>query len=412
MIEPTPARKPRKAPQPEALLAAACGIVSREGLAGLTLRPLAEALGVSVTVLSNHYGARADILAAVCHAGCAQDAALLAEWRHTLDAVGALTPAIKAELAEAILDDLSTRQRALSLLYLEMLHACTWDASLRPAFAAWRAQRNQFWSAFAQQAGLAAGLQDSGWWHGFVIAELAYGVALSEVPAYRMLRRLCLRRLFAGGVAAANDGGDAVLFDVLVAQMRFDIGAARDAAGRTPDWALQAARACGIWLAAQGVNGLTHRAIAAHIGIPHTTLSYRYPTQYDLVVAGVESIVAHIYSAVDSGSLDALQRLRTEGDGKKLDLARASVAVAIAAARLPELAPYTLKMRGRRGNNLVRIFQKYVPDAQGVDALCAQVISMGLTGLTNTQPPGEESEQAIASAYAAAVRWLHQSHSA
>ncbi|MBY0242399.1 MAG: TetR family transcriptional regulator [Burkholderiaceae bacterium] len=44
------------------MLEAACRIVGAEGLAGLTLRPLAVMLGVSVTVLTNHYGSRADML--------------------------------------------------------------------------------------------------------------------------------------------------------------------------------------------------------------------------------------------------------------------------------------------------------------------------------------------------------------
>lgn len=413
MTEQVPARKSRKAPPADALLSAACGIVLRDGLAGLTLRPLAEALEVSVTVLSNQYGARADIVAAICRAARAHDTALLAEWRQTLAALDRLSPAIAAELAEAVLDDLSVRQREVSLLYLEMLHACTWDAALRPVFAEWAAARNGFWRGFAEQAGMSSLLLDSGWWQGYVIAELAYSMASNGMPAYRMLRRLCLRRLFAGGLASPPDSGDGALFAVLLGQMKYDGGAALSPpAGRVTEWSTQAARACGMWLAAQGINGLTHRAIAAQIGIPHTTLSYRYPTQHDLVLAGLESIIAHILSAVDSESLDELQRLRTEGDGKKLDLARANFAVAIAAARMPELAAYTVNMRSRRGGHLVKVFRKYLPDTPGIDALCAQVISMGLTGITNTEPPGEASDKTVASAFGAAARWLQLHHSA
>lgn len=390
------------------MLAAASRIVAAEGLAGLSLRPLAQALGVSVTVLSNHYGARADVIAAICRAAREHDTQCLDHWRRLLAGLGSLPPSIAADMAEAILDDLATEQRSLSVLYLETLHACTWDAALRPAFEPWAAERRAFWHEFAQRAGLAPALLECSWWQGYVVAELAYSVALNTVSSYRMLRRVCLQRLCAGGAAAAQDETSTVLFSLLTEQMqhREDGLAGEPATGRSPEWTVQAARACGIRLAEQGASGLTHRAIAADIGVPHTTLSYRFPTQYDLMVAGLESIAAHILLAVDAGNLTELQRLRVAGDGKKLDLARANFAVAIAAARMPELKDYTAGMRSRRGNNLGKVFEQYMPGARGIDGLCAQVVSMGLTGLTNLEPPGEASERSVASAFAATAKWL------
>jgi len=403
LTAPAVARKSSKAPQPDALLAAACGIVATDGLTGLTLRPLAAALGVSVTVLSTHYGARADVIAAICNAACAHDATMLAEWRAMLASLGTLAPLTAADLAEAILEDCVTHQRALSMLYLELLHACTWDDTLPPAFAAWAAARRGFWGELAICAGLAPALHD--WWHGYTIAELAYGMVLEPMPAYRMLRRLCLRRLFAGGTAPQPASGDSALLAVLLPGMRHADNAG-DVAADAAAWPAQAARVCGIRLAAQGVGGLTHRAIAAEVGISHTTLSYRFPTQNDLVVAGLEYIVTHILAAVDADSLDELQRRRLAGDGPQLDLARANFAVALAAARMPDLAPYTANLRSRRGNNLVKVFARYLPGTPGIDALCAQVVSLGLTGVTMTQPPGAASEQAVAAAFTAAAKWL------
>ena len=73
-----------KAPKDSDLLAAACGIVAQSGWAGLALRPLAESLDVSVTVLSNHYGTRADVVAAVCRAALAEEQRIFAGWRATL----------------------------------------------------------------------------------------------------------------------------------------------------------------------------------------------------------------------------------------------------------------------------------------------------------------------------------------
>lgn len=379
-------------------------------MSGLTLRPLADTLGVSVTVLTKHYGARADIIAAICLAARDLDVQRQDRWRRLLAGLGKLTPSLAADLAESILDDLSTDQRAMSVLYLEMLHACTWDQTLHAAFEPWAEARRTFWHEFAERAGLASPMLECAWWHGYVVAELAYSVSLNAVSSYRMLRRLCLQRLFSGGVAAEADAGDGTLFALLLDQIQAEGGAlvAGLGAGHASGWGAAAARACGIRLASQGINGLTHRAIAAEIGIAHTTLSYRFPRQHDLVIAGLESIAAHILSAVDAGSLEELQRIRTEGDGQKLDLARANFAVAMAAARLPEVVPYTAGMRSRRGNNLIKVFEKYMPGARGLDALCAQVVSMGLTGVTNLAPPGVASDNAVAQAFTAAAMWLRR----
>jgi len=400
------ARRPRKAPQPDALLAAACRIVEAEGLAGLTLRPLALALEVSVTVLNTHYGTRADVIAAICRAAGALDAVHSGRWKETLSALGAMPSSLAADVAEAMLEALVTEQRATTILYLELLQGCTWDATLHAAFAEWDAQRRQLWQQFAQGAGLAPSLVACGWWYGYVVTELAYGVALNPLLPYRMLRRLCLQRVFQGGAAAAQDGADARLFGRLLVQLRQGDDAIAD--HHPAGWQARAARASGIHLAARGAGGLTHRAIAAEIGVPHTTLSYHFPRQHDLVFAGLLYIAAHLRTAADADTLSELQRLRTEGDGAKLDLARASFAMAIAAIRMPELVSRSASARSRRGDILGRVFEKHMPDVRNIDGLCAQVVSLGLSGLGNLAPPGAASEQSVAAAFAAAARWLQQ----
>nr|WP_229416653.1 hypothetical protein [Massilia sp. PDC64] len=353
-------------------------------------------------MLTNRYGSRDGVVSAVCAAARERDALLLDEWRALLAQVGLPTPSLAAELSEALLDDLGTRGRPLSLLFLELLHASGGDDTLRAAFLPWARERGALWDSLATDV-LPPALR--AWWNGYMLAELAYGLVLNPLPAYRMLRRLCLRRLFAGGTAAAQPE-DARLFEPVVERLRGGDGG-RIATYRADDAvAARVARACGIRLAAEGVGALTHRAVALDVGIPHTTLSYRFPTQHDLVLAGLEHIVAHVLAAVDAGSLADTERLRTQDDGRKLDLARASLAVAIAAVRMPELIPHTAHMRSRRGSNLAKVLRKYLPDATGIDPLCVQVVSMGLTGLTNAEPPGEAADQAVAAAFAATARWL------
>ena len=392
------ASKRGKAPSDNDLLAAACGIVAQSGWAGLALRPLAESLNVSVTVLSNHYGTRADVVAAVCRAAYDEEQRIFADWHATLLTLGTLSPALAADLADTIVQELAVRHRGFSLLFMEVLQSSGWDASLRAAFSPWLDERMRFWAQLGACAGLPTSLTASGWLGGYFIDELAFSISLDPQPAYRMLRRLCLRRLMSGIAAAAppaveDDNMFAALFDRL-AYRKGEIAIAHGV-DVSSDWPGRAARACAIALTERGVSALTHRAIAADAGVPHTTLIYRFPTQQDLVVAGLEFIISHVLRAVDEGELsgdlattpDRMNHVGEHG----LDVGRATFALAIAAARMPRLAPSAADMRRRRGINLVKILRRMSPALPGIDMLAAQIASVGLIGYACTLPLQEKA---------------------
>lgn len=401
-------RKRGQPPTGQALLAAACRITATEGLAGLTLRPLAESLAVSVTVLSNHYGARADVLAAICQAALAEELRLFTTWRRDLITLEVLAPAVAADLAEIILEELAVRQRPLSQLFVELVQASTWDETVQAAFAPWLQARRQFWHEFGTRAGLPAALLDSGWLAGYFIDELAYSVLLNHAPPYRLLRRLCLRRLFSGLSKRLDENGDTALFSMLFDALEYQPGepSVIQGADLSDGWPGRAAHACAMQLSARGVSGLTHRAIAAEAGVPHTTLSYRFPTQQDLVIAGLEYIISHLLIAVDKAGVTGNHQLLSEGDRHGLDVSRATFALAIAATRLPRLAPSAADMRRRRGINLVKLLPQLAPEAAGMDWLAAQVMSIGLIGLANTLPPGDTARQAVNQAFGSVIGWV------
>lgn len=387
-----------KAPKDSDLLAAACGIVAQDGWTGLALRRLADCLDVSVTVLSNHYGTRADVVAAVCRAAHDEEQRIFAGWRATLARLDTLSPALAADLADTIVQELAVRHRDFSLLFMEILQSAGWDEPLRTAFAPWLDQRMRFWAELGARAGLPPAMTGSGWLGGYFVDELAFSISLDQQPAYRMLRRLCLRRLFAGVSAPAETGAEddamfAALFDELdYREGEIAVGHGVDVAS---DWPGRAARACAIALTERGVSALTHRAIAAEAGVPHTTLIYRFATQQDLVVAGLEFIISHVLRAVDEGELSgdlagAPDRMNDVGE-HGLDVGRATFALAIAASRLPRLAPSAADMRRRRGINLVKILRRLSPALPGIDMLAAQIASVGLIGYACTLPLHEKA---------------------
>lgn len=397
MTAPTVSKR-GKAPKDSDLLAAACGIVAQSGWTGLALRPLADSLNVSVTVLSNHYGTRADVVAAVCRAGHAEEQRIFAGWRATLARLESVSPALAADLADTIVQELAVRHRDFSLLFMEILQSGGWDETLRAAFSPWLDERVRFWSQLGARVGLPPTVTDSGWLSGYFIDELAFSISLDQQPAYRMLRRLCLRRLFAGVAApAATAAEDDTLFAALFEQLEYREGeiAVGHGVDVSSDWPGRAARACAITLTERGVGALTHRAIAAEAGVPHTTLIYRFATQQDLVVAGLEFIITHVLRAVDEGELSgdlsaAPDRMNSFGDDG-LDVGRATFALAVAAARMPRLAPSAADMRRRRGINLLKILRRVSPALADIDMLAAQIASVGLIGYTCTLPMTEKS---------------------
>lgn len=387
-----------KAPDPRQLLNAACGLVSDGGWAALTLRPLAESLEVSVTVLSNHYGTRADVVAAICAAALDDEERLFGGWCALLDRLAPLDAVAAADLADTILEQLAVAERPRSLLFLEALQASSWDDELRAVFSPWRDARMRFWAGLGRQARMPAEVVDSGWLGGYFIDELAHSICLHHLPPYRMLRRLCLRRLF-GATHTAQ--GDAALFDALFDALDYRDGeiAVSHGAQIGADWPGRAAQASALALVERGVSALTHRAIAAAAGVPHTTLSYRFPTQHDLVVAGLEYIIANVLQATDGGDRGiephpAIARLRA-GDGG-LDVGRATFALALAAGRMPQLAPSAADMRRRRGINLLKLLQRETPPLPRLDPLAAQVASIGLIGFTHTLPAGARGDYGLA----------------
>ena len=397
MTAPTVSKR-GKAPKDSDLLAAACGIVAQSGWTGLALRPLADSLNVSVTVLSKHYGTRADVVAAVCRAGHAEEQRIFAGWCATLAKLETMSPALAADLADNIVQELALRHRDFSLLFMEILQGGGWDETLRDAFSPWLRERMGFWAQLGARAGLPPLLTDSGWMGGYFIDELAFSISLDHQPAYRMLRRLCLRRLFSGVSArAASAAEDDTMFAALFEQLDYREGeiAVGHGVDVSSDWPGRAARACAIALTERGVGALTHRAIAAEAGVPHTTLIYRFPTQHDLVVAGLEFIISHVLRAVDedelSGDLStAPDRMNSLGDDG-LDVGRATFALAVAAARMPKLAPGAADMRRRRGINLLKILHRVSPALPGIDMLAAQLASVGLIGYSCTLPITERN---------------------
>jgi len=407
-----PIAEPRPRPVSGTLLGAAASLVAQDGFAGLTLRPLAAALGVSVSSLTSRHGSREDIVAQVLADAAAEDRRVLETWVPLRDLLSPGHGVSHADFAELVLDQTSDNRRELLVLFLECVQASGWDEEVRTALAEWRGVRAEFWNRLARRAGVPEAVIDSGLIEGYFIDELAYSACLGGLPAYRVLRRLCLRRLFTNLMPdpAADPGpaGDAQLGEALHGLLGEDASAPNvlHGAALPRDWRLAAAKCCAVLLTRQGVSALTHRRVAAEAGLKPTTLAYRFPTQEDLVIAGLEYIITHLLTDVGETEPSGSGQLVAPDPMEGLDVGRATFSVALAAIRIPRLVPCAADMRRNRGINLVRLLKSRSPDYARMDCLSAQTLAVGIVGATLFVPVQEASVERTESLVEPARRWM------
>lgn len=403
---------PDETPSESSLLKAATALVAQEGFAGLTLRPLAAALGVSVSYLTNRYGSREGILAQVLLEAAADDRKDLLLWARLRDEIRMNAGQTLADLAETVLDHLATTRRDLSVLFLECVQASGWDAHVRDALADWRQVRADFWNSLARRACVPEDVIASGLVEGYFVDELADSLSLTALPAYRAMRRLCLRRLFTTLLPAPEPGAD-IPSDAVLGEALYDV-LGQDAAAPgvvhgaalPQDWRLTAAKSCAVLMTRQGVASVTHRSVAALAGLKPTTVAYRYPAQEDLVIAGLEYIITHLLTSVETVEARKSGELLAPDPLEGLDVGRATFAVAVAAIRMTALAPCAADMRRRRGVNLLRLLQSRSPDYARMDRLTAQTLSVGMIGAAMFTPICEASRTSVEGLVEPARRWM------
>jgi AcrR family transcriptional regulator len=396
---------PRDDAATDSLLSAALDLVVREGLPGLTLRPLAKQLGVSPSYVTGRFGAKAEILHHIVGAARQRSARQTKLWTERLAPIDRFNLEQSSDVCEAILDDIVFNWGPLFTLYLELLQACAWDDVLLRSFGGWLKDQSLFWLQMGAKFGAPEAVLASGLFHGYIIDELAYSLCLGRGPAYRLMRKLSLSRFLSGFMTPTDLEASGKLFFQLFAELDYDISELRVVHGAaiSQDWPGRVVRAAARLITTKGVSAVTHRAVAALADVKPTTLAYRFATQEDLVVGGLEYIIARLLTRIDDTSCAPSE---ADEPNPGFEIGRATFAVALAAARMDRLKPCAADMRRRRGINLVKLVDRHFPQGEGLDAASAQALSSGLTGLLMTpMPPGETDTDRVTTALAAAVAW-------
>lgn len=351
-------------------LRAALPLVAAEGLKGLSLRPLAEQLGTTAPALIRRFGSKDEMIAALVEVAVAEDAAFLDGWLARIRALDVRDGALMAEVAEAVLADLAGPEAGRTRFYCELLQAAASRPEIAEAVAAWSARRLAFWRAATDHLPtpeLAEIL------HGFSVGDAAYSLVLEPVAAYRWLRRLNLRRLCCG-LIPADGSQDLRAYKTFRAALD-DLYGDEPVTPPMSDLQAKAAGHISALIIAEGADAVTHRAIAARAGLANSTLAYHFPRQEDLLRAGLDDMVSKVRRATGATASDAPPDFNLTA----VQSSRATLALALAAGRMPSLKPVAADLRRQRGESSVFYYERQYGE-RVFDVVACQALSLTAMG--------------------------------
>ncbi|WP_194744014.1 TetR/AcrR family transcriptional regulator [Thermaurantiacus tibetensis] len=347
------------------LLEAARSLCHESGLSALTFRGIARKAGMSAGGLAGRHASLDALLASIAEAEVRDMAAWLGGWRLRLPLGQTTDDAMVAQAIEALLDDWARNRCGSAHLQAALrVSAPLLPAALRTSLAEIDRVLEQFLAALSQghpasPGGLAAVL------HAMLVDELAFTLCMGDLPAYRWLRWRCLRHLLAGLPPSDPPELPALLaeLEALSITAEADGKPAEGVGGLVAD-------SIADLLEEGNLGAISHRKVAARLGMAHTSVAHHFPTAAALMRAGLTAL----YRRIRSGARNDVALAER--------VARASHGLALAAARDPFFRPYAIDMRWRRGENLWPLLPAMMGDgsAPGSHRLNAQLISLTFLG--------------------------------
>lgn len=381
----------------DAIVDAAIDIIVRSGFAGLTLRPLASSLKVSVAAISARMGTKDELIDRIVDIAAQRDQLFFGQWSALAARIMPDDSTVRAALADLAFRDWMTSGRQQAIFLIELVHHHALQQAPSRILDQWLARAGTFWSTLVFGSPTLTDLA-----LGYVLDEAGFALGADEDPAYASLRVLCLQR-FADGLRPRGCASGSAIerLIALLGPDQFPIAATDDQKRqRIADSAAQI-------IVSQGMDAATHRSVALAAGVPASTVVYHFGGRAALVVAGLHAVIARFHGTRDRARAD---RTAPGDDAEARDLVKATSMIALASVREPSLRPYALDMRRRRGENiraadLTSLGLAARSDA-AFDRATAQVISIALFGMRMVAMSRNLPEDACyRSAFAALDTW-------
>jgi len=381
----------------EAIVDAALDIIVRHGLSGLTLRPLASSLGVSVAAISTRMGAKERLIDRVVTIAARRDQHFFDRWLGLASRVDPIDPVERAALADLAFREWITAERRQATFLIELVHDRALQDAPSPPLDHWLTSASAFWSMLLFGSPALADLA-----LGYVLDEAGFALGAEDDPTYALLRVLCLQR-FAAGLLVRTDRVDpATAIPRLIAALEPDDLPISTTNGPKRQ---RIADSAGEIIVSQGMEAVTHRSAALAAGVPASTVVYFFGARAALVIAGLHAVIARFHGMRDRARA---ANAAPADDDETRDLVKATSMIALASTREPSLLPYAIDMRRRRGENIRSsdlAWLGFDTDA-GFDRAAAQVISIALFGMRMVAMARKLPERAhYRKAFAAVEAW-------
>ncbi|MFD1952200.1 TetR family transcriptional regulator [Sphingomonas arantia] len=348
-----------------AILDAARAVIAEQGLAGMSLRTVAQQAGLSVGAISYRFGDRAALVAAILEREIAVTTAERADWTARVRGMDPVAAEILPDLVIAWLEAGAWARRTSAIVTCELALLASRDPAALPGMATLFAAGDALWAELLpDDAALARRIAS------YCRDEQPFSILLSGDVDYRLLRQSTVRGLLRDpGAAVRPAWGEwhMGLVDRLAVPAAAALGHAVVPEGAK---AVIAGHAADV-IVAQGVGALSHRVVAQASGIAVSSIAHHYPSYRDVLFAGVEAIYRRMRAGIVAGggtppSSSAIIRLTHE--------------CALHALSNPAFLPFAIDMRRRRAENVHPQIAALLDIPTGSDRARVQAVVMGLIG--------------------------------
>jgi AcrR family transcriptional regulator len=349
----------------DSIIDSATAIVLEKGIDHASLRVIAAAAGVSLGAIDHYWGGRGEVLGAVIAQAAQDHAALLDRWWTALRPLVPLDPGTAMTVARAMLTTIEPLARQVAGLASAFLVHDARSGVSTPGMVRIIAQEAAFWQRLfgdgsedmARAAMLAAYLRD----------ERPFALLLHDDPLYALLRDTTLARVVAGLPRVGPPGPDR--FDAIVAAIAEQTRPIADHPAPTGRSAALSEHIA-TTIVTDGLAAVTHRRIAREAAAPPSSVAHYFPTQRDLIQAGVDALYRRMWRSITDPDAPG----HNESHGRAV--IRMTHDMAVAARRDPAFRLFAADMRRRRGENARPLLVR----PGGYDAATAQALLMTYHG--------------------------------
>lgn len=375
----------RTSQQNDAFLDAARLCVVEHGLAGASLRLIAQKAGVSVGSLSYHLGDRAQLIdALLVHEAKALSARNTA-WAARFTSLGRLDDRQLVDVISVWLDDQAFNYRHAAITCCELILDAARGASCATVLVD---SGERLWQSIL--SGQSASDEAAKLIARYCIDELPFSILLGHDPDYRLLRAATISGLLKAGTTdnAKSDWHEQIV-DRLGRRVH-EITSGNGVLAKPQRASL--AECIAALIEHDGLSGLTHRLVAQAAQIAPSSVAHHFPQQRDLVRGGIEAMYERMRRSLGSATGP------TSESGTAVVLLTHEMA--LTALREADLVPFAIDMRRRRGENvreeLARtVFPEHVLNSASIQALVMAMIGTAISLRAQGKHDGEAGISAL-----------------